>query len=67
MTTPKPKKPKQFRVKLAFGFYAVGAVITPTGVYRDELLANGFIEPLETDGQATPVAGKKPKRPRKAG
>lgn len=37
---------KQFRVKLAYGPYQKGAIIEPTGVYRDMLLSKGLIEPL---------------------
>jgi hypothetical protein len=36
---------KKFKVKLAFGMYSVGAIISPTGVYRSDLLRKGFIEP----------------------
>lgn len=37
---------KQFRVKLAYGPYQKGAIVEPTGVYRDMLLSKGIIEPM---------------------
>lgn len=51
------KRPiKQFRVTQAFGPYVVGAVIQPTGIYRDTLQRRGLIEevrdePLELHAQ----------------
>jgi len=37
---------KEYRFRLAWQNYRVGDVIKPTGVVRDWLLANGYIEPL---------------------
>lgn len=37
---------KKYRFRLAWQNYRVGAVIEPTGVVRDWLLANGYIEPV---------------------
>lgn len=37
---------KQFKVIRAFGLYSVGAKISPTGVYRSQLLAGKWIEPV---------------------
>ena len=34
------------RFKLAWQNYRVGDVITPSGVQRDWLMANGYVEPL---------------------
>ncbi len=45
-------KTKSYRVKLAFEQYSVGAIIQPTGLWRDSLLSRGFIERVE------PVATK---------
>ncbi len=39
-------KPLQkYRVKLAFESYSVGAIIEPTGLWRGDMLARGYIEP----------------------
>lgn len=50
----------KFRVKLAFGFYSVGAIIEPTGVYRSALLRKGFIEPY-TEPVKAPAKVEPPK------
>ncbi len=34
----------KYRVKLAYHGWSVGAIIEPVGLWRDELLAKGWIE-----------------------
>jgi len=44
---------KKYRFKLAWQQYRVGAVIEPTGVTRDWLLSNGYIELVAEPPQQT--------------
>lgn len=44
----------QFRVKVAFDRYSVGAIIEPTGLYRGELLRMGYIERITVPQVVTP-------------
>ena len=37
---------QKFRVKVAYHYHRVGDVIEPTGIWRDQLLRGGFIEPI---------------------
>ncbi len=37
---------KKYRFKLAWQNYRVGDVIEPTGVTRDWLVSNGYVEPV---------------------
>lgn len=48
----------KYRVRLAFDFYRVGQVLQPTGLWRDHLLGNGFIEPIteQAEPDVLPVA-----------
>ena len=43
MSGPIPK----YRVKVAYHSHRVGDVIEPTGIWRDQLIRNGFIERVE--------------------
>lgn len=47
---------RQFRVKLAYGPYQKGAIIEPTGIYRDMLLSKGLIEPVTPPDEPPAVA-----------
>lgn len=38
---------KKFEVILAFGEYRVGQIIEPVGLWRGDLLARGYIRPVE--------------------
>ena len=42
-------KPKQFRATIAFGPYSKGALMQPTGIYRETLLRRGFIEEVKDE------------------
>ncbi len=57
--TPNPSDPmgtlKKYRFRLAWQNYRVGAVIEPTGVVRDWLLANGYIEPVADAAPPAPA------------
>lgn len=37
------------RIKVAFGYYNTNDVITPTGVYYDWLVNQGFCEPVKRE------------------
>jgi hypothetical protein len=50
MSTQARKRPvKAFRVVVACGSYRVGDVIQPTGIYRDKLIALGWIKEISDD------------------
>lgn len=55
-------EPAKFKVILAFESYSVGDVIQPTGVWRDSLIARGYIERLV---ERPVVLEPEPKRKRK--
>lgn len=38
----------------AFGRYSVGDKIEPTGIYREQLVASGFIKPLAAEAAVSP-------------
>ena len=48
---------KQFKVKQAFGTYAKGDLISPTGLYRDHLQSYDYIEkhPFVSDDSTAPA------------
>lgn len=46
---------KKCRFKVAWQNYRVGDVIEPSGVHRDWLLRNGFIEVMETGSVSVPL------------
>lgn len=62
---------RQFEVVRSFGMYSVGAIISPTGVFRDDLLQRGWIRPIdevrEAIDVAPEVATRRRGRPRKWG
>jgi hypothetical protein len=45
---------KRYRFRLAWQNYRVGQTIEPTGVVRDWLLGNGYIEPVPEPSEAQP-------------
>lgn len=57
---------KQFRATIAFGPYSKGALMQPTGIYRETLVRRGYIEevkdeplpdvPVELDNREIPRA-----------
>jgi hypothetical protein len=57
---------KQFRAVVAFGNYSKGALLQPTGIYRDTLVRKGYIAevtdepipavPVELDNREIPSA-----------
>lgn len=54
---------KKYKVILAFETYSVGDVIEPTGVWRDNLLSRGYIEPvIEQPVVLEPEAKRKRKK-----
>jgi len=64
------KTPIKVRVKLAFGNYRVGDILEPAALYRDELLARGFVEVVkaapETAQAPAPETAARPAARRKA-
>lgn len=52
------KSPQQYEVIREYGAFRVGAIISPTGLWRDVLLQRGWIRKIE------PVA-EEPAKPRK--
>ena len=56
------KSPQQYEVVREYGAFRVGAIISPTGLWRDVLLQRGWIRKLETTPE--PVA-EEPAKTRK--
>lgn len=54
----------KYRVKLAFEYYRVGDIIEPTGLWRDSLLARGYIEPAPQEAAAQGQAPAVKQEPR---
>jgi hypothetical protein len=58
MAVVERNRPKKlFRAKIAFGPYSKGAVLQPTGIYRDTLLRKGFIEEVKDEAPAGKAVG----------
>ncbi len=66
MAVVRVRPQKQFRAIMAFGPYSKGALLQPTGVYRETLIRKGYIEevtdepipdvPVELDNREIPRA-----------
>ncbi len=53
-------KQTKFKVILAFENYRVGQILEPTGLWRGELLARGFIAPvIEPESEVKPTRRKR--------
>jgi len=52
----------QYRFRLAWQTYRVGDVIEPTGVLREWLRANGYIEPVVVEPTGNPVVVVSPEQ-----
>lgn len=59
MSVPRQRPLKMFRVVTAFGPYQVGAMIQPTGIYRDALLQRKLIEEV-TDAPVPAQSDEQP-------
>lgn len=49
MAVTRDRPMKQFRAVVAFGPYSKGALMQPTGIYRETLLKRGFIEEVKDE------------------
>ena len=66
MAVARVRPQKQFRAVMAFGPYSKGALLQPTGIYRETLVRRGYIEevkdepipdvPVELDNREIPRA-----------
>lgn len=66
MAVERVRPMKQFRAIVAFGPYSKGALLQPSGIYRETLIRKGYIEevrdepipdvPVELDNREIPQA-----------